>query len=101
MISEVLIYLPGSEEYIRISEGDGFNLLEENEEKGYIDYIYYGICDSIEAARNYDDSDGGMILLTEYYQDKFTSIEQVIHEVLDFVYISGNIEYIIMEESEQ
>lgn len=56
---------------INISEGDGSNLWEEDEKEGYVDYI---MIDS-------DDNkvDGGQLMLTELYQEKFHSDDEVIN----------------------
>ena len=54
----------------RISEGDGGNLLKEDIENGYVDYIYYEIYNADDLD---NEIDGGMILLKEYFQDKYKS----------------------------
>lgn len=38
---DVFIYVPSVRQILRIAEGNGMNLLEEDEAEGYVDYIYY------------------------------------------------------------
>ena len=66
----------------RISEGDGGNLLKEDIENGYVDYIYYEIYNADDLD---NEIDGGMILLKEYFQDKYKSTEDAIEDVMNFV----------------
>ena len=51
---------------ITLSEGTGDNLLREDIEEGYVDYLYYNIYSNILSYRDDEEFDGGMILLTEY-----------------------------------
>lgn len=62
--------------FVRISEGTGDNLLPEDRKNGYIDYINYEFLeyDSGELI----ESGGGMILLKEYYQDMFDSVNNLV-----------------------
>ena len=39
--ADVFIYVPSVREIVRIAEGNGTNLLDEDEAEGYVDYIYY------------------------------------------------------------
>lgn len=65
--------------YFHICEGTGDNLLKEDIEEGYIDYIYYEIFHSLNNVREGDEDDGGQVLLRKYYQDM--TIEEIIEEV--------------------
>ena len=51
---------------VHITEGTGDNLLQEDIEEGYVDYIYYEVFD---LAYDFPESDGGMVLTTEYVAD--------------------------------
>lgn len=83
---DIYIYVPVPNEngyIIYISEGSGNNLLEEDIKEGYIDYIYYqiymldnGICED----------DGGDILLTELFRDKYSCTADCIPDVLEFTH---------------
>ena len=41
MFDDVYIYVPSEQQIIKISEGSGDNLSEEDMAEGYVDYIYY------------------------------------------------------------
>lgn len=93
--SKIYLFVPDEDTYYYIAEGDGCNLLEEDEEAGYVDYIYFTVYDSD------GEIDGGLMLLEEYYQDKFKSADEVIKYVLDDRYIHGfHGSYNIMTEDE-
>lgn len=76
--------------FIKINEGTGDNLLKEDVKNGYVDYIMIDVVeydgDEFEAL------DGGQVMLTELYQEKFKSIEDVVNyliasdEIPDAVY---------------
>ena len=66
--------------FIRIYKGAGDNLLPEDEEAGYVDYINidgleyeYG-----ELTESYKPIEGGMAMLTELYQKQFGTEKDVI-----------------------
>lgn len=65
-----------------ICEGTGDNLLQEDIDEGYVDYIYYDYYDSLIDVKEDSAHDGGMILLKKYYQDM--RLEEIIREVQDF-----------------
>lgn len=67
--------------YYHICEGTGDNLLGEDREEGYIDYIYYEIFLSLEDVYEHDEYDGGMVLLKKYYQDM--TLGEILMEVHD------------------
>ena len=62
--------------YYKIEEGTGDNLLKEDLEEGYIDYINYEFYDSLEDINENNPHDGGMFLLKKYYQDM--TVEEII-----------------------
>ena len=51
---------------VHITEGTGDNLLQEDIEEGYVDYIYYEVFD---LDYDFPEVDGGMVLTTEYVAD--------------------------------
>lgn len=51
---------------VHITEGTGDNLLQEDIEEGYVDYIYYEVFD---LAYDFPEVDGGMVLTAEYVAD--------------------------------
>ena len=83
--------------FVRIYEGTGDNLLREDIKEGYVDYINidgleysYG-----EFGECYDPVEGGMAMLTELYQEKFNSTEDVINYLIDNDWIPDE-HYIIL-----
>lgn len=85
----------GNPSVFHVLEGSGENLLEEDEEEGFTDYIYYDIFDGeitypmIDAYESGDDqdaledmeSDGGMVLLYNAYVD--LTVQQICWKVLN------------------
>ena len=41
MFDEIYIYVPSKKQIIRIAEGSGDNLTDDDLGQGYVDYIYY------------------------------------------------------------
>lgn len=63
-----------------ICEGTGDNLLQEDIDEGYVDYINYDMFDTLQDV--YDQcGDGGMVLLTKLYTDM--SVEEILQAVAD------------------
>ena len=63
--------------FVIISEGEGCNLLPEDIDAGYVDYIYIeGL--TFNGSPEFDTADGGEFLLEEYYEDKFSCDEDVV-----------------------
>lgn len=62
------------------SAGSGDNLLQEDIENGYVDYIYY---DQYELGADVTEMDGGQILLEEMLKDKYRCMEECIPDVLE------------------
>ena len=94
MFDTIYIYVPGEQQIIRISEGSGDNLSEEDVAEGYVDYIYY---EQYSREIDFPEVDGGMIMLTELFQDKYESTKECIPAVLDMAFGDENMEYIILD----
>ena len=71
--------------FIRIAEGTGDNLLPEDIDEGYVDYILIDgyKYDGTELVEDYYVVDGGQALLTELYQNKFSNTHEVIKYLID------------------
>ena len=71
--------------FIRIAEGTGDNLLPEDIDEGYVDYILIDgyEYDGTELVEDYYVVDGGQALLTELYQNKFSNTHEVIKYLID------------------
>lgn len=85
--------------FVRIYEGDGCNLLPEDEDEGYVDYINIdGLAYEIgELVESYELVEGGMAMLTELYQDMFNTPEDVINYLIESEWIP-DADYIILYE---
>ena len=94
MFDTIFIYVPSEQQIIRISEGSGDNLLDEDIEAGYVDYIYY---EQHSREIDFPEVDGGQIMLTELFQEKYQSTKDCIPAVLDMAFGDENIEYIVLD----
>ena len=95
-MKDLVIFDTWNEKIIRIAEGDGCNLTDEDIKDGCVDYLYYDIFD----AQNFQDvEDGGMVLLKKPVKDEFNSIGEVIERVLNMAgYIKMPVYYMLSGE---
>lgn len=96
MFDTIYIYVPTFNQIVRISEGTGDNLLDEDIEAGYADYIYYEQC-SVET--DFPEVDGGMVMLKELFRKQFNSTKDCIPNVLDMAYGNDEIDYILLDKN--
>ena len=68
--------------WFHIYEGTGDNLLQEDVDEGYVDYLNYDYFEGLDEVNDQDNTDGGMILLKTFYQDM--SVRQILNLVKDF-----------------
>lgn len=94
MYDTIFIYVPSVNQVIRIAEGTGDNLLDEDIEAGYLDYIYY---EQYSVEQDMPEVDGGQVMLTNYITKIFRSMEEAIPSVLDMAYDNDSIEYILLK----
>lgn len=94
MFDSIFIFVPEAGQIVKISEGSGDNLLQEDMDEGYVDYIYY---EQYGMEVDLREVDGGMVLLTEPFQEKFTCTEDAIPHVLDMAYGSDSFKYIVLK----
>ena len=80
---DLFIYVPEKRQIVRIAEGTGDNLLPEDTENGYVDYIYY---EQYGLGIDVPEVDGGQILLEEMLRDKYRCMADCIRDVLDMAY---------------
>lgn len=93
MFDTIHIYVPDTKQIIRICEGTGDNLLDEDVEAGYVDYIYY---EQYVIDPEIRETDGGMVMLTELFREQFTCTADAIPNVLDMAYGQSDLEYIVL-----
>lgn len=94
MFDEIYIYVPGEQQIIKISEGSGDSLTDDDIAHNYIDYIYY---ESHSREPGLPEVDGGMIMLTELFQKKFKSTKEAIPAVLDMAFGDEHMDYILLD----
>ena len=92
--NDIFIYVPTMRQIIRIDEGSGDNLTNDDIDQGYVDYIYYEV---YNVQQNLPEVDGGMVMLTELFQNKFKSVKDAIPTVLDMAYGDESIGYIMLD----
>ena len=82
--------------FVKINEGTGDNLLYEDKQEGYIDYINYDFLSY--DGDDFSEEDGGMMLLKDLYQDKFHSIPDLIQFMIEQKLIPDK-EYIVLYQN--
>lgn len=92
--NDIFIYVQAMKQIIRIDEGSGDNLTDDDIAQGYVDYIYYEV---YNVQQDLPEVDGGMIMLTELFQEKFKSTKEAIPAVLDMAYGDESIGYIMLD----
>lgn len=92
--NDVFIYIPTMRQIIRIDEGSGDNLTNDDIDQGYVDYIYYEV---YNVQQDLPEVDGGIVMLTELFQNKFKSVKDAIPAVLDMTYGNASIEYSVLD----
>ena len=92
--NDIFIYVPTMRQIIRIDEGSGDNLTDDDIAQGYVDYIYYEV---YNVQQDLPEVDGGTIMLTEWFQEKFESTKEAIPAVLDMAYGDESIGYIMLD----
>lgn len=93
MYDTIFVYVPSVHQILKIAEGSGDNLDDSDYAAGYVDYIYY---EQYDIGDGFPDVDGGMVLLTELFRDKFKSTKECIPSVLDMAYGNEKLDYIIL-----
>lgn len=91
--ADLYIFISDMKQIIRITEGSGDNLLPEDIEEGYTDYIYY---EQYELSQGFPEVDGGQVLLEEMFRDKYSCTEDAVEYVLSMAYETCEIDYKIL-----
>ena len=89
-MEDIFIYVPQTHYIIRIAQGTGDNLLDEDIENGYEDYVIY---DEYDLRNDFEEVDGGQLLL----EKTPNSLEEVIPEVLAFIFDEQPVNYILLK----
>ena len=82
-------------EYVRIEEGSGDNLIREDIEAGYVTYVdFTGFTLSDDGEE--EETDGGMFL----YKEDIRNIEDTVPDVLDQLFDSRDMDYTVLADYE-
>jgi hypothetical protein len=92
-LEDLLIYVPAKNEILKIAEGSGDNLLHEDEEEGYVDYLDYT---EIECNNGLSEGDGGMLLLNCSACERYEILEDAIPDILDMAFSDSTLDYIVL-----
>ena len=91
--SDTFIFVPEFRQIVRIAEGTGDNLLYEDRDAGYVDYIYY---EQHALETNLPEVDGGQIMLTELFRVKFRTTLECVPLVLEMAYGTSDLRWIAL-----
>ena len=93
MTSKHILIWNEDTDFIKINEGTGDNLLDEDEAEGYVDYI---MLDFIEYdGYDFTETDGAQVMLTELYQEKFANATEVVQYLIECEWIP-DVEYVYL-----
>lgn len=90
--SDLVIFVPGFNEIIMIAEGNGDNILEEDREEGYVDYIYF---EQYGLETGMPEVGGGLIMIEKLFREEYSNTYECVPDVLEMAY--GNKETIWIE----
>lgn len=88
--NEIYIYVIDTDEIICITTGTGDNLTAEDIKNGYVDYLNYN---TYTLDNGIEESDGGMLLLTESETNTYKSLKDTIPAILKDVYDNEQLKY--------
>lgn len=85
----LLLWSKSSNRFIRVAEGSGDNLTDEDIDNGYIDYIYLDIFEY--DGNEFLEVDGGVYLLKSNYFEIFSGVDEECSKtkIIDYVVHNG------------
>lgn len=92
--NDIYVFVPATKHIIKIAEGTGDNLNNEDYAKGYVDYIDYT---AYQMEDEFPEYDGGMIMLKEEFRVKYKSTEECIPDVLENLYNGRNLYFVMLK----
>lgn len=92
-LQDIFIYVPASNQIVRIAEGSGDNLLSEDQEEGYVNYLYY---EQYSLEQDMPEEDGGMILMKMLAVEKYETLVDAIPDILDIAYSDSELRYVVL-----
>ena len=101
MTNEVTIYIPETGQFLQTGRGLGDNLLPEDRDEGYVDYIYMTVYEYFGDG-NMADMDGGMLCLKQSFEDIYKDntkmyVEKLINDSMQFIFDKIYADYTIIE----
>ena len=102
--NDIAVFVPSKNHLFFISEGTGDNLLKEDRAEGFVDYIDYEVYTK-KANKELEkidltEVDGGMLMLREFVQDRYSSLSEAIPDVLKDFYDSDLMSYELADIAE-
>lgn len=91
--NDLFVFAPEKKQIIHISEGSGDNLLAEDIEDGYVDYVYY---EQYDLDDGISEADGGEMMTKELVKDKYQCLADCIPDVLEMAYGSPLMDCMIL-----
>ena len=102
MFNASLSWIKSKQVFLKIQAGTGDNLLQEDIQKGFVDYCLWSIfkpeCIDIDGELDMECIDSGMVLSKEYFTLK-TALESCYYEAFGGKYNEGDIVVLIKESS--
>lgn len=101
--NDILAFFPNKGIIIRVAEGTGDNLLDEDIKEGYVDYVMYEIFDVNDffEMEQVDSCDAGMIMYKELVREKFANLKQcLLSDVIKDAYGEVDKEVVILGVAE-
>lgn len=99
MKREMMVYIPELKVFLYAGEGTGDNLLKEDIEEGFVDYV--NIETYTYEDRQLVEDDGGMLMLTELFDDAYKDDdvgERLIKDVMDYMFECTDYAYVEIKE---
>ena len=96
---DITVYIPEIECFLRVFEGSGMNLSEEDTAAGYKDYLYISIMQYDQGGLV--ETDGGIKLLDQLYMDWYETTENLISEAMKFQFGRDFSRYTIIQVIER
>lgn len=101
----MLVYIPDMKEFLMACEGTGDNLLQEDIDEGFCDYVYIETYTYEGFNGELVEEDGGQLMLEELFVNKYGAEgsdefkkDLLIKDAMDFIYANPSLDYIEIEQ---
>lgn len=92
----LVIFVPSKGELIKIEVGTGDNLLKEDRDNGYVDYLNYDRYSPADLGITDENIDGGMFMLLQPASAKYYSLIDAVPDILDEAYSERDLSFIVL-----